>query len=204
MIARTPERCELTGLILAGGQARRLGGADKGLVHWAGRPLVEWAIAALAPQVATLMISANRNLQVYAAYGYPTISDALPGFAGPLAGIAGALAAASTPWVLCLPCDAPCPPADLAARLAHALAAGRAEIAAGSDGTRLEPLHALIPVTLAESLDRYLAAGGRSVRGWYERHRLAVADFSDCPHAFANLNSPQDAVQLSDLLAPRG
>jgi molybdenum cofactor guanylyltransferase len=196
-----PERGEIAGLILAGGRARRLGGVDKGLVQWAGRPLVEWAIAALAPQVATLSISANRNLQTYAAYGYPTRADRHPGFPGPLAGIAAALADSSAPWVLCLPCDSPCPPADLGARLARALAADRAQIAAASDGTRLQPLHALIPVALAASLESFLAGGGRSAQDWYRRHRLAVADFGDCPLAFANLNTPQDAARLLTLAA---
>ena len=160
MNARPPVRCEITGLILAGGLARRLGGADKGLVQLAGRSLVEWSIAALAPQVGTLLISANRNLFRYAAYGYSVIPDRHLGFPGPLAGIAGALAVARTPWILCLPCDTPCSPADLADRLAQTLAIDQAEIAAGSDGARMQPLHALIPVALAGSLDRVPGGGG--------------------------------------------
>jgi molybdenum cofactor guanylyltransferase len=202
MSERAPEPHEMTGLILAGGRARRLGGVDKGLVERSGRPLVAWAIAALAPQVATLAISANRNLQTYADYGFPTFADRHPGFLGPLAGIAAALAAARTPWVLCLPCDAPYPPSDLGTRLASALAADGAEIAAATDGTRLQPLHALIPVALAASLEDFLAGGGRSAQDWYRRHRLAVADFSDCPLAFANLNTPGDAERLAARAPP--
>jgi molybdopterin-guanine dinucleotide biosynthesis protein A len=203
MSVRPPERIEITGLILAGGVARRLGGADKGLVQWAGRPLVEWSIAALAPQVGTLIISANRNLPRYAVYGFPAAPDRHPDFPGPLAGIATAMAMASTPWILCLPCDTPCPPADLANRLVQALANGHTEIAAVSDGVRMHPLHALIPVALAGSLEQYLAAGGRSVQGWYSHHRVALADFGDCPNAFANLNTPEDAERLAALFAPR-
>lgn len=197
-----PER--IAGLILAGGRGQRLGGLDKGLVHWAGRPLVAWAIAALAPQTATLLISANRNLPAYRAYGYPLVEDRRPGFVGPLAGIASALAVAPAPWLLCLPCDAPRSPADLGRRLAEALRADGAQIAIASDGIRLQPLHALIPAGLAASLEDYLAAGERSVQGWYRRHRVAVADFRDCPHAFANLNTPEDARRLAASLPSGG
>lgn len=196
-----PAPASLTGLILAGGQARRLGGVDKGLSLWRGRPLVEWAIEALASQVEALTISANRNRASYEAYGYPVVADRDPGFLGPLSGIASALPRIRTPWVLCVPCDAPCAPPDLGVRLAEALLRDGADIAVASDGTRLQLLHTLIPVALARSLEDYLAAGERSVSGWYRRHRVAVAPFDDRPQAFANLNTPEDATRLEVLLA---
>lgn len=195
--AAPPARADLTGLILAGGQGRRLGGADKGLLPWAGRPLVEWAIAALERQVRTLAISANRHAPIYAAYGYPVIADRQPGYPGPLAGLASALREIRDGWVLCVPCDTPYVPPDLGVRLAAALANGGAEIAMATDGIGPHPLHALIPVALADSLERYLACGERSVLGWYRRHRVVEVDFSDSPQSFANLNTLEDGQRLS-------
>ena len=115
----------------------------------------------------------------------------------PLAGIATAMAVAETPWILTLPCDGPYPPPDLAQRLAAALTQADTEIAVARDAERLQPVHALLPVALAPRLHRYLAAGERRIDTWYAQHRLALADFSDCPLGFANLNAPQDAQWLA-------
>jgi len=192
--ARHPQRPgpqEITGLVLAGGRGQRWGGRDKGLIQHAGRPLVEWVLAALAPQVGSLLISANRNLATYAAYGYPVVEDGLGGFQGPLAGIAAALSLVQTPWVVTAPCDGPALPPDLVERLALALTQEAAELAAPVVAGRVQPVYALIPVALAPDLGAYLAGGGRSVIGWLTRRRLALADFSDCPKAFVNLNAPE-------------
>jgi len=209
----------ITGVILAGGRGRRLGGADKGLVEYGGRPLVEWIIEALRPQVRGIVINANRNQDRYRACGWPVVGDRLDGFQGPLAGIASALAAVDTPWIVTLPCDGPMPPPDLVARLCEALREPNlrvvpepegsaqfaadapapllpAEIAVASDGHRLQPVHALIPTSLASSLDDFLAGGGRRVDRWYACHRTAIADFSDQPDAFANINTAGDAERL--------
>jgi molybdenum cofactor guanylyltransferase len=187
-----PAREAITGVILAGGQGRRMGGADKGLLPLEGRTLIARAIAALAPQVRTLLISSNRHRETYAAFGWPVLADADPGYLGPLAGVAEALRAAATPWVLCIPCDAIGVPPDLADRLGAALVPAGAEIAVAHDGERLQALHALIATNLAPDLAAYLAAGGRSVQGWYGRHRLALVDMSDQRGLFANLNTPAD------------
>lgn len=192
---------KITGVILAGGQARRLGGAEKGLLELAGRPLVAWAIQALAPQVGTLLISANRQLETYRRFGHPVIPDQDPGFAGPLAGIASALTVVTTPWILCIPCDAPLAPRDLAARLAAALGGVPTKLAVAHDGTRLQPLHALIAVELAASLHAYLGAGKSAVHGWCQGHRPAVADFGDQAQAFTNLNTWEDLDHLERRLA---
>ncbi|MFZ1536204.1 MAG: molybdenum cofactor guanylyltransferase MobA [Chromatiaceae bacterium] len=191
-----PTRDDITGVILAGGRARRMGGQDKGLIPFGGQPLVAWIIAALRPQVGPILVNANRNTEAYAALGYPVVADRLEGFQGPLAGIATAMAVVETPWILTLPCDGPFPPADLAQRLAAALTQADAEIAVARDAERLQPAHALLPVALAPSLQCYLAAGERRIDTWQAQHRLALADFSDCPLAFANLNNPQDAQWL--------
>ena len=188
-----PGRAEITGLILAGGRGQRWGGRDKGLVEQAGRPLVAWVLEALLPQVGGLVISANRNLGTYAAYGWPVVSDHLDGFQGPLAGIVAALAMVETPWVLTAPCDVPALPDDLATRLVLALCSQGGSAAVAQVGARIQPVHALIPVARAADLAAYLAGGGRSVRGWLEGKPLALADFSDSPGAFTNLNSPAAA-----------
>lgn len=195
-----PSADQITGVILAGGRAQRLGGSDKGLLPLAGRPLVAWVIEALTPQVAGLLISANRNLDAYRRFGYPLVSDSLEGFQGPLAGILSAMDAAPTPWLLTAPCDGPFLAPDLGARLVQALVQAGASLALASDGVRSQPLFALLPVSLAADLRAYLAAGHREVGRWMARHRAAVAEFGDRPHAFANLNAPEDRVQLEEVL----
>lgn len=197
-----PRVATITGVILAGGQGRRLGGRDKGLVPFRQRTLVDWVIGSLKPQVATLLINANRNHLTYAAFGYPVIADDLAGYQGPLAGFASAMAAACTPWILTVPCDGPFVAPDLGMRLCAAIAREGAELAVASDGTRLQPVHALLPVTLAPSLRDFLDSGERKVGRWYARHRVALVDFSDRPGCFVNINSPADADALGEAWAP--
>ncbi|WP_295448650.1 molybdenum cofactor guanylyltransferase MobA [uncultured Thiodictyon sp.] len=194
-----PNRTAITGVILAGGAARRLGGQDKGLWSFAGRPLVEWVIRALAPQVGTLLISANRNLEHYAGYGLPVVTDLDPGFQGPLAGVRSALRAARTDWIVTLPCDGPYPAPDLVARLVQALHDQRGELAVATDGRRIQPVHALLPVALAADLEAFLDTGERKPTLWYARHRVALADLSNRPGCFANLNTPEDAADLAPI-----
>lgn len=192
----------VTGVILAGGMARRMGGQDKGLVSFAGRPLIEWVIGALRPQVHSLIINANRNREVYAAYGHPVITDDIEGFQGPLAGFASAMAAAATPWIATAPCDGPFLASALVERLCGALVREQAEIAVASDGERMQPVYALLPVSLAPSLHSFLSAGERKIDRWYARHRVALADLSDHPESFTNINSPGDSALLERELKP--
>jgi molybdopterin-guanine dinucleotide biosynthesis protein A len=192
----------ITGVVLAGGQARRMGGQDKGLVTFRGRPLVEWVIAALAPQVAALVVNANRNQQAYEALGYPVIADQIEGFQGPLAGFASAMAAAGTPWIVTVPCDGPFLAPDLVERLCAALEREGAEIAVATDGKRMQPVYALLPVALAPSLHAFLAAGERKIDLWYARHHVALADLSDRPESFANINSEDDVALLQAEVLP--
>ena len=191
--------CEnITGAILAGGQARRMNGADKGLIALHGKPLITYVIDALAPQVGTLIINANRNLDQYSAFGYPVIQDAVLGQAGPLAGIASSLLAAKTDYVLIVPCDSPYLPSDLVARLAAALIQERAEIAVAHDGTRMQPVVALLHSNtnqrraLVEDILQSLKRGHNKTELWMTSRRLALADFSDQPQAFKNINTPED------------
>jgi len=195
-VTSAPQTEDITGVILAGGRARRMGGIDKGLASFGNRPLIEWVIDALRPQVGHIMINANRSQTDYARYGYPVFADAMADFQGPLAGFSSALARIDTPWMLSLPCDGPYPAPDLATRLAAALIEQQAELAVASDGERLQPVYALIPRHLASSLDAFLGEGERKIDRWYARHRLAVARFDDRPDAFANINSLVDAERL--------
>ncbi|CAK0777040.1 Molybdenum cofactor guanylyltransferase [Gammaproteobacteria bacterium] len=167
-----------------------MGGLDKGWVEWRGRPLIEWALERLAPQVPTLMISANRHLDRYQALGHAVHPDVSPDFQGPLAGIAAGLAAGPAA-LLVVPCDCPRLPLDLAGRLI-ACAAGQG-IAVAHDGQRLQPLFLWLERRFAEGMTGYLAGGGRSVLGWLDGVNYGIADFSDQAGAFANFN------QLTDL-----
>ncbi|NKN33719.1 molybdenum cofactor guanylyltransferase MobA [Marichromatium bheemlicum] len=186
---------EVTGVILAGGRARRLGGQDKGLLEVAGRPLIAWAITALRPQVDRLLICANRNIERYADYGHPVIRDPLPDYPGPLAGILGAMRAVSTDWILTLPCDDPAPPPDLHARLRMALETQHATLACANDGSRLQPLHALLPVALATDLEAYLDSGERRLTTWLARHRIAHAVYNAASWPVLNINTPRQRAQ---------
>ena len=189
-----------TGVILAGGRATRMGGRDKGLLQLAGKPMVEWVMAALKPQVADIIINANRNLDAYAAYGYRVVSDKLHGFCGPLAGIASSMESASTPYIVTTPCDSPLAPLDLAHRLYQALHVNRAEISVAHNGERLQPVFALLTCTLSNSLLSYLEAGERKIDTWYSRHKLAIVDFSDSVDAFININTPAEIQAVESRL----
>ncbi|HSH48896.1 MAG TPA: molybdenum cofactor guanylyltransferase MobA [Halomonas sp.] len=186
---------ELTGLVLAGGRGHRLGGRDKGLVTLHDAPLVSYAMAPLTDHVAEVLISANRNLDDYRALGVRVVRDADSGYPGPLAGLLAGLEAAATPWLVVVPCDAPLLPPSLVPRLVRGIV--DADIAVAHDGERLHPVIALLRTGLAADLARYLAAGEHKVRDWYRRQRWVAVDFSDCPEAFANLNTEQDRRRIA-------
>lgn len=182
----------VTGLILAGGAARRMGGGDKGLTMLAGKPLIEYALERLGPQVDALIINANRNLARYADYGHPVAADNQQGFQGPLAGMASGLRAATTEFMVCAPCDSPLLPEDLVSRLFRQLREQDAELSVAHNGERLQPVFTLMRTALAGSLLAFLEEGGRKIDRWFQGHTLAVADFSDQPEAFSNVNSPEE------------
>ncbi len=184
------KRDQLTGVILAGGKARRLGGVDKGLQPYHGRPLVQHALEILAPLCREVFINANRNLAVYRRFGHPVIPDPLPDFQGPLAGILAALQRAHTPGLLVVPCDSPHLRRDLLERLAAALADH--DITIAHDGRRLHPVVMALRTELAGDLSAWLATGERKIDRWARRHRWTAVDGSDAPDQFRNLNTPED------------
>jgi molybdenum cofactor guanylyltransferase len=192
-------RDRISGLILAGGRGTRMGGKDKGLVDFNGKPMIDYVLAALRPQVAEVLISANRNEEAYRETGCSVVSDALTGFAGPLAGISAGMHAATRTHVLVLPCDGPFVPAWLAQRLWAASGGKDDMIVAAHDGERLHPTFALLPVSVLDDLDAYLAADGHKIDTFYYRHGFAPVDFSDYPQAFLNINTPEDVEQFAHL-----
>ncbi len=183
-----------SGVILAGGKARRMGGADKGLIPFAGRPLITYAIDLLRPLCREIYLNVNRSHKEYGAFGLPLLGDAIGGFAGPLAGVLAALEASETPYLLVIPCDAPALTAEILMGLLKEVAEG-AEISVASDGTRLHPVVMALQKGLAGSLRGYLEAGGRKIDRFLERHRTAVVQFSD-REAFVNLNTPEELREL--------
>ena len=148
----TSEQNQISGVILAGGLGRRMGAVDKGLQAFRGRTLVEWAIARLQPQVAEILINANQNQDRYGSFGYKVISDLVPDYAGPLAGLHSALTSASRDLVLTVPCDSPFLPADLAQRLHSALRSASADVAVACTGTRAHPVFCLVRRSLLPHL----------------------------------------------------
>lgn len=178
------------GCVLAGGEARRMGGGDKTLRMLHGRPLLDHILARLAPQCAALAISANGDPARFAAYGLPVWPDAVPGM-GPLGGVLAALEASPLPFVLTVPGDVPFLPPDLVARL-HAGRGGAAVVQAESGG-RGHPVIALWPRTLAPALRQTLAAGERAVGRFAAAQGVARVEWPGEP--FLNINTPDDLAQ---------
>ena len=176
-----------------------MGGVDKGLQTYQGIPLAMHALLRLAPQVGEMMINANRNLGAYESMGVPVWPDALPDFAGPLAGFLAGLERCETEYLVTVPCDSPLFPDDLVARLAQALEAQDAEIAMAAiheDGAlRTQPVFCLMKTELMESLVRFTQDGQRKIDKWTALHRLVEVPFDD-PRAFANANTLAELQQL--------
>jgi molybdopterin-guanine dinucleotide biosynthesis protein A len=179
----------ISGVILAGGQARRMGHVDKGLHMFRGRALIESVIERLRGQVSEILINANRNQAQYAGYGYRVIEDLVPGYAGPLAGLHSALSSAAHELVLTVPCDSPFLPVNLAPRLHDALQASAADVAVAWTGSQAHPVFCLARRARLAHLDRFLAGGGRKIDAWYANLSVARVAFDDQTEAFANFNT---------------
>ncbi|NYT86853.1 molybdenum cofactor guanylyltransferase MobA [Pollutimonas harenae] len=192
----------LTGLVLAGGQARRMQAGlgtvvDKGLLDVRGEPLVAHAQRFLTPHVQTVLISANRNAQAYAVYGEVIADDAALGDSlGPLAGVERALAMARTPWLMVLPVDVVNVPPDLASKLLAAVDAHVAPIAYACTTERAHPLCMVLHVRLAHSLRHYLMGGDRKVQLWQDQHQAVPVVFQG-DGLFLNINTPADLDHAS-------
>lgn len=185
----TIANADVTGVVLAGGQGRRMGGVDKGLVELAGAPMVAHVLARLAPQVGAVLINANQNLDRYRALGPPVVPDAVGGFAGPLAGLHAGLTRASGELVVTVPCDSPFLPLDLVARLRAALEREGAQLAVAKTFDQPHPVFALVRRDVLPNLAAFLAAGGRKIDAWYATLKVVEVPFDDEADAFRNINT---------------
>ena len=199
---------KVVGLLLAGGQSRRMGGGDKALRPLGGIPLIDRVIERLRPQVNALVLNVNGDPARFARLGLPVAADSVPGFAGPLAGVLAGLDWAFShrsdcPYVVSVATDAPFLPIDLVARLAQGLDEGSADLACAASGGRPHPVFGLWPVRLRDDLRRALVDQAiRKVDLWTVRHRLATVPFADYPvDPFFNANRPEDLETAAALLA---
>jgi molybdopterin-guanine dinucleotide biosynthesis protein A len=167
-----------------------MGGVDKGLQPLRGRPMIEWVLERLAPQVSEVIINANQNLERYASYGHRVVRDEIRGFAGPLAGLHAGLNAAAHPLVVTVPCDSPFLPPDLVFRLKEAL--GEKDLAVAKTGDQPHPVFALMKREVRESLEAFLAQGGRKIDAWYAALKVVEVPFDDEADAFRNINTLEE------------
>ena len=188
----------ITGVILAGGQGRRMGGVDKGLKLLRGKPMVAWAIERFSPQVDEVLVNANQNLETYAGFGHRVIPDEIGGFAGPLAGLHRGLSEAKHHLVATVPCDSPFLPLDLIARLRGALEGGRADLTVAKTGDQPHPVFCLCRKSVLPSLTEFLAGGGRKIDAWYASLNVVEVLFDDNPGAFSNVNTEVELKAFED------
>ena len=194
----------ISGLILAGGRGSRMGTVDKGLQPFRGEAMVVHVLRTLAPQVGSVAINANQNLDAYATFGAPVWPDDLAGFEGPLAGLATGLRRCTTALLVTAPCDSPFLPHDLVARLHAGMQAAGADLAlaeteeADDDGAlRIQPhpVFALVRTSALAQLSSYLAGGGRRMDGWYGSIKVARVRFAGAS-AFRNINTLRELQQF--------
>ena len=178
---------EISAVILAGGKGSRMGGLNKGLVSLHGRPMIQHVIDRLAPQVATIIISANQDVDQYRAFGYEVIEDLLPQAQGPLAGIYSALTLINTEWLMCAPCDVPNLPLDIVSRLSHNQPHRLARVA--HDGQRQQSACCLLHVSLRDKLKTFIESGQHAVHRFLAEQNVLEVEFSDQARAFDNINT---------------
>lgn len=197
VIGATIDPAQITGVVLAGGRGSRMGGVDKGMQLHGGLPLAQHSLRRLQAQVGTVLLNANRNLDLYRSFGAPVVTDTIADFAGPLAGFIAAMENCHTPYLVTVPCDTPQFPADLVVRLAQAMAHGSADIAMASaketaaDGAPAwyrQPVFCLIKISLLPSLRAFVAEGGRKIGAWTAQQHTVQVPFDE-PGAFANVNT---------------
>jgi len=191
---------QITIVILAGGRGRRMDERDKGLVELQGKPLVQYVLDAISTQNSNILINANQNQPRYQGFGYPVQADEIAGFQGPLAGMASAMKSVTTPYILTLPCDAPYVAADYQQRMWSTLQTRQTDLVVAHDGQRLQPVHALLPVSLFDDLERYLQGKRRRVDTWYSQYAMGLADCTTIAEMFYNLNTPEQLQGYTPIL----
>jgi len=182
----------VTGLVLAGGQGRRMGGVDKGWVELSGEPMIVHVLRRLAPQVADIFVNANQNLDRYRALGHPVFADTVGDFAGPLAGLHAGLTHATNELVVTVPCDSPFLPLDLVERLHARLVVQRAQLAVAKTLDQPHPVFALVRRDVLSNLSAFLERGGRKIDAWYAALAVVEVAFDDEADAFRNINTADE------------
>jgi molybdenum cofactor guanylyltransferase len=186
----------ISAIILAGGRATRMNGADKGLVLLRNKPLIRHVIERLKPQADEIFINANREITQYQKFNFPVLQDEDNKFIGPLAGFELGLKHTKHDYVLTVPCDSPLLPLDLAERLLKGMLESRTDIAIASSDGSVHPVFCLCKKSVLPSLTDYLANGEHKVSAWQKSQKYAEVDFSDNPNAFINLNTFEDLAAL--------
>tara|TARA_E500000318_G_scaffold72998_4_gene67652 strand:- start:3656 stop:4285 length:630 start_codon:yes stop_codon:yes gene_type:complete len=196
----------VVGVLLAGGQSRRMGGGDKSLKCLGGRPILEHVLERVRGQVGRLVLNANGDPERFAQYGLPVAEDVVEGQPGPLAGVLTGMTwaqrnAPNARWILTVATDAPFVPTDLVARLGEAIERDNADLGCASSGGRHHPVIGLWPVAFADALKSAIETDGiRKVDRWTAGHRLAVIDYPDQPvDPFFNVNRPEDMKEAEIL-----
>ena len=182
----------VTGLILAGGKGNRMGGVDKGLQPFRGRRLVDHVYERFAPQVGGIIINANQNHEEYKTFGVRVVSDAIGGYAGPLAGLHAGLSVSKRPFLASVPCDSPFLPADLIERLYQRIDETGAELAVAKTGEQPHPVFSLMRRGVCDHLTEFLKSGGRKIDAWYATLNVVEVGFDDEPEAFSNINTREE------------
>ncbi len=191
---------QITAIILSGGQGSRVNDKDKGLIQFQGKPMIEHVIEAIKPQVDSIVISANRNIEEYACFNFPVINDNTLTFEGPIAGIISAYEHIEdeSQLILSASCDSPHLPSDYVKKLYSCLTESTADIAVVDDGERIQNSHFLMRIEVLPSLHDYFTSGGRSLYGWHENQNMVKVDFSDQKDSFFNINTFDDLALLDN------
>ena len=196
------------GVLLAGGQARRMGGGDKCLRHLAGKPILAHVIERIRPQVDDLVLNANGDADRFGDFGLKVVPDVIEGFAGPLAGVLTGMEwvranRPDCPWIVTIATDTPFLPKDLVPMMMAALERERAELACAASNGRAHPVFGLWPTRLADALRRAMVDEDiRKVDRFTGRYRLAEVVFPTEPYdPFFNTNRPEDLDEAERLLA---
>ena len=193
-----PTKNNVTGLILAGGRGQRFNDEDKGLIPYKGSTLTEHAISRLTPQVKTILLSVNRNLDYYKSLNATCIEDSFSDYPGPLAGIHTALKKIQTEWLVTIACDTPCFPLNYVEKLSSSLLDQKSLVAVVKNKNRLQNTFILVHKNLFASLDSFLNNGDRKAQIWLEQNNPSIVDFKQ-QHAFYNINTPEDLINIEAL-----
>ncbi len=182
-------------VILAGGQASRMGGNDKGLIEFNGKPLIEHVIERLSAQTDDITINANRNQERYQQYA-PVISDSYPDYPGPLGGIHAGLKDSNSDWVGFVPCDSPFIDAAVVERFCQSVT-DQSDILVAHDGDFHQPVFTMFHKRVLPKLEAFLERGDRKIILLYKECHTDYVDFSDSPECFVNLNTPEELAKLA-------